>query len=594
MKYIASLFILFNLSLFSQTNKKYELITDSLIELGKPEEAIAFLKKELKTNSDKENLYRAIGNTNFLIQKNSEGRKYYRLALKINPNCANCYANMARSFLIDSLEKAKEYIDKAIMISDTLDYYFTIRGSYFASQGKYFDALLDYKKAIEIRPSAENYFYRARLNISYNYFSLALDDCNKAIGIEPEFMDAYQLRAEIYYDLKKYEFALNDLNAAIFLDSANAVLYNQKGVILDLLSNKSEALKCYSQSIQLDNTSYETYHNRSMIYYDLEDMDNTCIDLSSAYNLMEQQKSNNSLKESISNQMKDICDSSKASYYYQRGIAQYNLGNYSQAIHWYRRSLSKFPNDAMTISFIGNAYMANKDYENALAVYENALAENTFYKSLKNNVRFNTAPLDSIELMRKSFVSTTYFSMAEAHLGLNHFNDAEIAMQKALDSLPNKGILGAEKFIAGYYNLRGNIYLAQQKYELSLADFDYAIRLNSQYSHAYVNRAITKINQVEKITMSTVFLSHKIGNQTLAGAWTFPLNKNSISSNNALLVSALNDCNTAIAMDKNLGYAYYTSGHIKKMMMKDYCDDFIRASELGFPVEQGILTNCGR
>ena len=127
-----------------------------------------------------------------------------------------------------------------------------------------------------------------------------------------------------------------------------------------------------------------------------------------------------------------------------------------------------------------------------------------------------------------------------------------------------------------------------------MADFDYAIRLNSYYSLAFVNRALTKINKVENIKMSTVFLSHAYGGQTLTGAWTFPLNNSATANNNALLTSALNDCNTAIAMNKELGYAYYIRGHLKKMMMKDFCDDFIRASELGFPVEEGILKVCFR
>ncbi len=46
--------------------------------------------------------------------------------------------------------------------------------------------------------------------------------------------------------------------------------------------------------------------------------------------------------------------------------------------------------------------------------------------------------------------------------------------------------------------------------------------------------------------------------------------------------------------ENTIGYAYYIRGHLQKMMMTDFCDDFIKASELGFTVEEGIIKMCFR
>jgi tetratricopeptide (TPR) repeat protein len=49
----------------------------------------------------------------------------------------------------------------------------------------------------------------------------ALSDFEKATEINPEFVDAYQNRAELFLTLRKYQEALSDLNKVIELNPRN-------------------------------------------------------------------------------------------------------------------------------------------------------------------------------------------------------------------------------------------------------------------------------------------------------------------------------------------------------------------------------------
>lgn len=59
---------------------------------------------------------------------------------------------------------------------------------------------------------------------AYKY-RLAIANINKAIAVEPKFVDAYLSRSGIYADLKKYDSAVTDFETALFLDSVYSKVY---------------------------------------------------------------------------------------------------------------------------------------------------------------------------------------------------------------------------------------------------------------------------------------------------------------------------------------------------------------------------------
>jgi hypothetical protein len=71
--------------------------------------------------------------------------------------------------------------------------------------------------------------------------------------------------------------------------------------------------------------------------------------------------------------------------------------------------------------------------------------------------------------------------------------------------------------------------------------------------------------------------------------------KSALAGKQKDLLSALNDCNAAIALDDKFGFAYYIRGQIKQMLGHgEYCIDLLTAKKLGLAVETELLKNCGK
>lgn len=569
------------------------------MKAGKIKEDIKFLEKEMKLHPNEEMLLRCLGYAYLFDQQIDMGEKLYQKAIVINPNCGNCYNNLGRIYLTkNDSKKALEYTDQAIKINPNEANYYSVRSDCYSSSGNFYMALFDLKKAIELAPKeASLYLQRGKLNAYQKKYSSAIDDFNKSITLDSTLIDAYLCRAESYQAEAQFELALKDLNLLLKKDSSSADFYNARAVVYDGMKEYQKSINDYTKAIHLNPNYIDAYYNRCSLWYTMENMDNFCIDLIKTDELLRKKDPESSMLEAIKIRKKGVCDSSLASYYYQRGIASYNIGNYENAVAWYDRGLKKFPTNSYCISFKGNAHLRLGQNESAIKEYEKMLDPELVMDDLKFNANTMYLSTDSMKIYAAQFISTNYSSIAEAKIHLKDYEGALIAIEKAIALLPKNGIEGFSllQSASSDYNIRGDIYLAQEKYDLAILDFNYAIRLDANFPLPYVNRALAKINQIEKIKMATVSVQYNNNIQPISSGWTFPINNSSVNANNALLSSALSDCNTALAIEKQFAYAYYIRGHLKKMMtMGDYCSDFLKAGELLFPVEYEIIKMCNR
>lgn len=573
-----------------QTEEQYNRIADSLTKIGQQEKLISFFQKELKSKPKNETLLCWLGYLNIENRQFELGEKYYREALVINPKCSNCYLNIGRIYANkNENKKAFEYFDKAISIAPTKAEAYSIRAQLKIATGDKLGALADLNKNIELDPkSAFPYLQRAEYNSTQGYSSIALFDINKAVELAPQYYYPYFRRASVYYEKRMIQEALTDINKAISLDSMQENLYAGRGAIYASLNKHKEAITDYTKAIQLNPNDFFPYYNRSMDKYALEDMDGSCADLQASYALLEKYDPTNTLKAELDYSIGNYCDSSKPSYYYQRGIALYNFQQYEKAIHMYTVGLKKFPNNSMMLSFRGNAYLALKDFNPALIDYAASIKnKENLNEDIAANQKHTRLLGESIDTYSKGLFAFMQISIAEAKFGLGQYENALTEINKGIELAPDLKEIGKEN----YFNVRGNIFLALGKYQQALNDFEKCIQLNPSFALAYANRAITKINLNNNISMTTRSIKIGIDNQTFNANWGFPL-KTSFKKNDSN-TSALQDCNKAIELNPNLELAYYVRGQLKKaLIFGDYCYDLIKANDLGYPVEQELLTNC--
>ena len=262
--------------------------------------------------------------------------------------------------------------------------------------------------------------------------------------------------------------------------------YLNIGRIYASKSDFQQALNYLDKAVAADSNDVLVYFNRAEIYFELENLDASCQDYSKAKILL--QKPGNydpQLIKTIEASILDFCDDTKASYYYQRGVAFYNLKQYDKALDIYSSGLLKFPTNAMLLSFKGNVYLSLKDYQNALANYKLALANRQeLLIEIEKNPRFAATSRQELLTYYNASVAAIYYSDAECKIYAGQFDEALSEMNEAIALVPDLPGLDKES----YFNRRGEIYMENNQYDLALADFNHSIQINNMYAVSYVNR----------------------------------------------------------------------------------------------------------
>ncbi|NJL52254.1 MAG: tetratricopeptide repeat protein [Hydrococcus sp. SU_1_0] len=94
--------------------------------------------------------------------------------------------------------------------------------------------------------------------------SIRLSRCSegfKPCSVEqnPDRLDAYYARSEIYYSVEDYDAGIKDLNAILQLNSQDALAYMYRGYGYGQLNNYSLAIDDYNQVLSLSPNYSKAY-----------------------------------------------------------------------------------------------------------------------------------------------------------------------------------------------------------------------------------------------------------------------------------------------------------------------------------------------
>jgi tetratricopeptide (TPR) repeat protein len=114
-------------------------------------------------------------------------------------------------------------------------------------------------KAIELNPNyVEAYFYRGLEKFNLNDFLGAISDYDMAIEIDKNNYETYAYRGVAKFQLKDNSGALNDFNKAIEINPKYAFAYGSRGIFKFNLGQKAEACLDFSKSGELgDQNAYD-------------------------------------------------------------------------------------------------------------------------------------------------------------------------------------------------------------------------------------------------------------------------------------------------------------------------------------------------
>lgn len=160
------------------------------------------------------------------------------------------------------------------------------RGDVAHEQGDFETAVLNYTKAIQLRPDAAIvYNNRGYLYGELKQYEKAISDLTKAIELQPNNPEAYNNRGCVYNEMKQYDAATGDFSKAIELKSDFSIAYNNRGWMYSEMKQYDAAINDLLKAIELDPKDADYHNELGHIYYEQGNNESALVELGKAIEL---------------------------------------------------------------------------------------------------------------------------------------------------------------------------------------------------------------------------------------------------------------------------------------------------------------------
>lgn len=284
--------------------------------------------------------FKALFNRGFAYDKIGEYDKAindYTKAIEIDPQNAFTYYNKGIS-----LDRKGEYDDaiwfftKAIELEPKKADFYHNRGFAYRKKKNYHKAIEDYTYAININCTHfKAYYNRAFCWDKLGQFENAENDYLQAVELQDNNISALHHLGTVREKIggEKLSLALENFNKVIELNPNYSPSYNGRGLVWDRFFNFEEAIKDFSKSIDLDDKNAVYWHNRACCYRNMGLLDEAIKDFDRAVNL----------------------DSHNPIIYSNRGLVKRKQENFIEAIEDYSLELDYGPDNNIK-AFNNRAY----------------------------------------------------------------------------------------------------------------------------------------------------------------------------------------------------------------------------------------------
>jgi tetratricopeptide (TPR) repeat protein len=191
----------------------------------------------------------------------------------------------------------------------------------------------------------------------------ALQNCEQAIALKPDWPQAYTTRGNILLKLKRYGDAAASFDKAIELKSDDPQPYNSRGNALQALRRFEEAVESYETAIALKADYAAAYSNRGNALQSLQRFEDAIESYGKAIT-----------------QRPDYGDA-----YNNRGVALKRLGRFDEALQSFESAIALLPGLAGLHNNRGNALLGLKRFEDAIESYDTAIALSPHYSDAYDN-----------------------------------------------------------------------------------------------------------------------------------------------------------------------------------------------------------------
>jgi tetratricopeptide (TPR) repeat protein len=118
--------------------------------------------------------------------------------------------------------------------------------------------------------SFEEYFNAGLIHLQNNLNSIALNNFQNALKINPYHFDALQLSALLESELNNNESSIIYFQKAIAINESNPFVYNNCGLVFDKIGKWEQAIEYFSQAVKLKPDFAQAYNNIGISYQHLK------------------------------------------------------------------------------------------------------------------------------------------------------------------------------------------------------------------------------------------------------------------------------------------------------------------------------------
>lgn len=368
----------------------------------------------------------------------------------------------------EKYEEALDYLNKEINDSPKNGYAFSWLALLYNYQAEYGRSLTASDQAVRFIPKKDkeyrSFVFLTRANTYRNLGrdEKALDDYNQLLREQPDCADAYEKRAQLYYERGEYNLADRDYQKIIAIDPGSVMGYMGIGRNANVEKRYYDAIEQFDYVIRLASDYSSGYSFRAESYLCLKQYDKAIDDIIEALNIdgdnkafyLMLQVADSAIVPLVAKlKIQSVKNPNNDYWHYCLGVIYERSGLYSKAIECYNNS-QEINLSPITAYRISNCYSEMGNFPLALEHIDHAIA------------------LDS----------TDYdFVMAKADL-LYESGDAKNAIAE-MDKYVNHN----PEFYGGYYR-RGWYKDNIEDIDGAIEDYSMSIILEPNYAYAYFGR----------------------------------------------------------------------------------------------------------
>lgn len=191
----------------------------------------------------------------------------YRRLMQNSSQSARPLVGLAR-IAIEKKEydQAHKYLMEAEARNKFYVHTFSERGRVFVNMNKAEEAIVEFKKAIQLSPlNPIRYEEASELLFKLQKYQEAIDLLTIALEAKLSFPRLHHILSQSYFALKNYKSAIRHVKLAVAQEPENIVYLNQLGICYKESDQFEEANKTYNAVIKIDPSNRSALYNKSIM-----------------------------------------------------------------------------------------------------------------------------------------------------------------------------------------------------------------------------------------------------------------------------------------------------------------------------------------